>query len=107
MERIVVLVVDDEEAVRTYLADLLSAEGYQVRTASSGVQALEMLSSNAFDVALLDVMMPDMSGLDVIRRYRAANGTTPVVVLSALSGADDAVRALRMGATDYLTKPFD
>ncbi|MCI0573814.1 MAG: sigma-54 dependent transcriptional regulator [Myxococcaceae bacterium] len=107
MERIVVLVVDDEESVRSYLADLLSAEGFQVRTASSGAQALEMLVSNGFDVALLDVMLPDTSGLEVVRRYRASGGTTPVVVMSALTGADDAVRALRMGATDYLTKPID
>ncbi|MFL5359232.1 sigma 54-interacting transcriptional regulator [Archangium sp.] len=106
MDRIAVLVVDDEEQVRTFLAELLSSSGYQVRCASSGSQALEMLSGGSFDVVLLDVMMPEMSGLEVLRRYRASGGGAPVIVLSALSGAEDAMRAMKMGASDYLSKPF-
>ncbi|MCY1077446.1 sigma-54-dependent transcriptional regulator [Archangium lansingense] len=106
MDRIAVLVVDDEEQVRTFLAELLSSSGYQVRCASSGSQALEMLSGGSFDVVLLDVMMPEMSGLEVLRRYRASGGGVPVIVLSALSGAEDAMRAMKMGASDYLSKPF-
>ncbi|HEX8537210.1 MAG TPA: sigma-54 dependent transcriptional regulator, partial [Cystobacter sp.] len=106
MDRIAVLVVDDEEQVRTFLAELLGSSGYQVRCASSGAQALEMLSGGSFDVVLLDVMMPEMSGLDVLRRYRASGGSAPVIVLSALSGADDAMRAMKLGASDYLSKPF-
>ncbi|MFY0575378.1 sigma 54-interacting transcriptional regulator [Cystobacter fuscus] len=106
MDRIAVLVVDDEEQVRTFLAELLGSSGYQVRCASSGAQALEMLSGGSFDVVLLDVMMPEMSGLDVLRRYRASGGGAPVIVLSALSGADDAMRAMKLGASDYLSKPF-
>ncbi|ATB32580.1 sigma-54-dependent transcriptional regulator [Melittangium boletus] len=106
MDRIAVLVVDDEEQVRTFLSELLGSSGYQVRCASSGSQALEMLSGGSFDVVLLDVMMPEMSGLDVLRRYRASGGGAPVIVLSALSGADDAMRAMKLGASDYLSKPF-
>jgi DNA-binding NtrC family response regulator len=106
MDRIAVLVVDDEEQVRTFLAELLGSSGYQVRCASSGSQALEMLSGGSFDVVLLDVMMPEMSGLEVLRRYRASGGGAPVIVLSALSGAEDAMRAMKMGASDYLSKPF-
>ncbi|WNG37847.1 sigma-54-dependent Fis family transcriptional regulator [Archangium minus] len=106
MDRIAVLVVDDEEQVRTFLAELLSSSGYQVRCASSGSQALEMLSGGSFDVVLLDVMMPEMSGLEVLRRYRASGGGAPVIVLSALSGAEDAMRAMKLGASDYLSKPF-
>jgi DNA-binding NtrC family response regulator len=106
MDRIAVLVVDDEEQVRTFLGELLSSSGYQVRCASSGSQALEMLSGGSFDVVLLDVMMPEMSGLEVLRRYRASGGGAPVIVLSALSGAEDAMRAMKMGASDYLSKPF-
>jgi two-component system, NtrC family, response regulator AtoC len=98
--------VDDEEQVRTFLAELLGSSGYQVRSASSGSQALEMLSGGSFDVVLLDVMMPEMSGLDVLKRYRASGGGAPVIVLSALSGADDAMRAMKLGASDYLSKPF-
>ncbi|HSP77999.1 MAG TPA: sigma-54 dependent transcriptional regulator, partial [Myxococcaceae bacterium] len=106
MDRIAVLVVDDEEQVRTFLGELLGSSGYQVRCASSGPQALEMLSGGSFDVVLLDVMMPEMSGLEVLRRYRASGGSAPVIVLSALSGAEDAMRAMKLGASDYLSKPF-
>jgi DNA-binding NtrC family response regulator len=106
MDRIAVLVVDDEEQVRTFLAELLGGSGYQVRCASSGSQALEMLAGGSFDAVLLDVMMPEMSGLEVLRRYRGAGGTAPVIVLSALSGAEDAMRAMKLGASDYLSKPF-
>ncbi|HZI09896.1 MAG TPA: sigma-54 dependent transcriptional regulator [Myxococcus sp.] len=106
MDRIAVLVVDDEESVRTFLSELLGSAGYQVRCAASGSQALEMLSGGSFDAVLLDVVMPEMSGLEVLRRYRGAGGSAPVIVLSALAGADDAVRAMKMGASDYLSKPF-
>ncbi|WP_338865804.1 sigma-54 dependent transcriptional regulator [Myxococcus stipitatus] len=106
MDRIAVLVVDDEESVRTFLSELLGGAGYQVRCASSGAQALEMLAGGSFDAVLLDVVMPEMSGLEVLRRYRGQGGTAPVVVLSGLTGADDAVRAMKMGASDYLSKPL-
>jgi CheY-like chemotaxis protein len=106
MDRIAVLVVDDEEQVRTFLAELLGSSGYQVRCASSGAQALEMLAGGSFDAVLLDVMMPEMSGLEVLRRYRSTGGSSPVIVLSALAGAEDAMRAMKLGASDYLSKPF-
>ncbi|WP_074954683.1 sigma-54-dependent transcriptional regulator [Myxococcus fulvus] len=106
MDRIAVLVVDDEESVRTFLSELLGSAGYQVRCASSGAQALEMLAGGSFDAVLLDVVMPEMSGLEVLRRYRGQGGNAPVVVLSGLTGADDAVRAMKMGASDYLSKPL-
>jgi two-component system, NtrC family, response regulator AtoC len=106
MERVAVLVVDDEEPVRTALAELLGSLGYQARTAAGGAQALELLGGQAFDVVLLDVVMPEVSGLEVLRRYRATGGGVPVIVLSALAGAEDAMRAMKLGATDYLSKPF-
>ncbi len=107
MEQKVVLVVDDEESLRGFLAELLGMAGYQVRTAAGGQQALEMLSGGAFDAVLLDVVLPDLSGLEVLKRYRAGGGGAPVIVLSALAGADDAVRAMKLGATDYISKPFE
>jgi two-component system response regulator AtoC len=106
-DRLAVLVVDDEEAVRTHLAELLTHKGYLVRTAANGTEGLEMLSSGSFDLALLDVVLPDVGGLEVLKGYRTRGGGTPVIVLSALSGADDAVRAMKLGATDYLAKPFN
>jgi two-component system, NtrC family, response regulator AtoC len=107
MEQKVILVVDDEESIRTWLAELLGLTGYQVRTAENGLQALQMLAGGAFDAVLLDVVLPDISGLEVLRRYRAGGGAVPVIVLSALSGADDAVRAMKLGASDYVPKPFE
>src|SRR3954451_5901379 len=106
MDRIAVLVVDDEESVRTFLSELLGNAGYQVRSASTGAQALEMLEGGSFDAVLLDAVMPEMSGLEVLRRYRNEGGSAPVILLSALAGADEAVRAMKMGASDSLAKPF-
>ena len=106
MERLAILVVPDEETVRTLLSEFLALTGYQVRVAENGTQALEMLAAGSFDGVLLDVVLPDMSELEVLKRYRGAGGQAPVVVLCALSGADDAVRAMKLGATDYLPKPF-
>ncbi len=106
MDRLAVLVVDDEETVRTFLVEFLTSAGYLVRSASGGQQAIEMLAGGSFDAVLLDVVMPEVSGLEVLKNYRAQGGNAPVVVLSALSGADDAVRAMKLGATDYLAKPF-
>ncbi|MGQ0506870.1 MAG: sigma-54-dependent transcriptional regulator [Myxococcaceae bacterium] len=101
------LVVDDEESVRQYLSDFLTGSGYEVKVASSGQQALELLSHSNYAAVLLDVVMPELSGLEVLRQYRANGGIAPVIVLSGLSGADDAVRAMKLGATDYLAKPFE
>src|SRR6185436_9231152 len=92
MDRMAVLVVDDEESVRVYLQELLAQSGYLARTASTGAQALEMLSAGSFDAVLLDVVMPDVSGLEVLRGYREGGGTA---------------RVMKLGATDYLSKPFD
>ena len=106
MDRMAVLVVDDEAAIRENLAELLAQGGYLVRTAETGAQALAMLQTGSFDVALLDVVLPDLSGLEVLRDFRAGGGEAPVIVLSGLTGAEDAVKAMKLGASDYLTKPF-
>ena len=103
---VAVLVADDEDAPREAIAELLRGRGYQVRAAKSGHEALEMLAGGGFDVALLDVIMPGLDGLSVLRQYRESGGTSPVIVLSALGGAGDAMRAMKLGATDYLTKPI-
>lgn len=107
MEQKVVLIVDDDESLRSVLGELLKDAGYQVRTASTGAQALEMIAGDSFDAILLDIILPDVSGLDVLERYRGGGGKTPIIALSGLSTANDAVRAMRLGATDYLSKPFN
>jgi two-component system, NtrC family, response regulator AtoC len=103
-----VLVVDDDETSREYLAALLDALGFGVEGAPSGAAALERLSRQpAPDVVILDVIMPELDGVETLRRYRAGGGKAPVVMCSALDEAETVVRAMRAGASDYVTKPFN
>jgi two-component system response regulator AtoC len=102
-----VLVVDDDESSRNFVREVLGDSGYQVRTASSAPDALSMLAGGAFDGVLLDVRMPGMDGLELLRRYRSGGGRVPVIVLSALGSSDEVVKAMKVGATDYLTKPIE
>ncbi len=107
MERdVAVLVVDDDDSSRELQREVLSAAGFQVRTAAEGPAALAMLAGGSFDAVLLDVRMPTMDGLEMLQRFRATGSQLPVIVLSALGGSDEVVRAMRLGATDYLVKPF-
>jgi len=103
------LVVDDNEDNRDLLSRRLVAAGFAVAAVSSGPEALAALSEGRFDLVLLDVMMPEMDGLEVLRRIRARFGVTelPVVMASALGESRDLVEALRLGANDYVTKPLD
>ncbi|MGI5861092.1 MAG: sigma-54-dependent transcriptional regulator [Myxococcales bacterium] len=108
MERdVAVLVVDDDESSREFEREALAMAGYQVRTAANGNEALAMLAGGAFDAVLLDVRMPGMDGLELLESYRSSGGRVPMIVLSAMAGSDDIVKAMRLGATDYLTKPVD
>ncbi len=102
-----ILVVDDEAAQRDILGGFLRKQGYEVREAASGPQALALLRAEAVDLVLTDVRMPDMSGLDLLREARALNPELPVLVLTAYGSIADAVAAMRDGALDYLTKPVD
>jgi two-component system response regulator AtoC len=103
-----VLVVDDDDAVRSSLSEFLTSCGYRVRAAAGGTEALEMLQSEPpVDGVLLDLVMPKVDGFEVLRRMRERPGHVPVVVLSALSDAEDVVKAMKLGASDYLPKPFE
>lgn len=101
-----VLVVDDEPQIRRVLTLNLSTRGYDVTAAQDGTQALLEASRHPPDVVLLDLGLPDIDGLQVIRELRTWT-TTPIVVLSARTGSEDKVRALDLGADDYVQKPFD
>jgi two-component system KDP operon response regulator KdpE len=100
-----VLIVEDERPLLRALAMNLTARGYDVTEAETGTRALTALAMAEHDVILLDLGLPDMSGLDVIRSVRGYSGT-PIVVLSARTGSADKVTALDLGADDYVTKPF-
>jgi DNA-binding NtrC family response regulator len=107
-EALSVLIVDDDESSCEYLGVLLGELGYSTQVAAGGLAALEKLEKEAPpDVVLLDVMMPAPDGMETLRRYRAAGGKAAVVMCSALDEADIVVRAMRAGATDYVTKPFN
>ncbi len=100
-----VLIVEDERPLLRTLAMNLTARGYAVTEADTGARALTALADRAHDAVVLDLGLPDISGLDVIRAVRGS-ATIPIIVLSARSGSSDKVGALDLGADDYVTKPF-
>jgi DNA-binding response OmpR family regulator len=104
MQRI--LVVDDEPTNTKLLKFLLSDEGYEVTTAASADEALDVLNNNDFDLLLLDIMMPGMDGLDLCRRIRLTS-QTPIIFVTSRGEVKDKVIGLRAGGDDYISKPFD
>lgn len=104
-----VLVVDDNRMNRLKLSHSLEQQGHTVALAENGRQALHLLQEQAFDVVLLDIVMPEMDGYEVLARMKADTGlrNIPVIVISALDELDSAVRCIEMGAEDYLAKPFN
>ncbi len=103
------LVVDDDENNRDMLVRRLGKAGYTITTAENGEQALEAIENTAFDLALVDVMMPGIDGFEVLARLRKSHpmARLPVIMATALTDTDDIVKALRLGANDYVGKPFD
>lgn len=102
-----ILVVEDENAIRYLLRENLEYEGYEVMEAGNGVEGLEMAERNAPDLILLDLMLPNMSGMEVCKRLRSTGNTVPVIMLTSRSQQMDKVIGLKAGADDYITKPFD
>jgi two-component system, OmpR family, alkaline phosphatase synthesis response regulator PhoP len=101
------LLVEDEPGLVMTLSDLLTAEGYQVETAGDGKTALNMAGQNIFSLIVLDVMLPVKNGFDVCRDLRQQGIRTPVLMLTARGQLVDKVLGLKLGADDYLTKPFE
>jgi len=106
-EREKVLVVDDEEAVRDLLQRILNKAGYNVVTAADGQEALYKVSLGEAEVVLLDIHMPGMSGMEVLGKLTADSPDYCVIMVTAVIDLDTAVETLKMGAYDYITKPFD
>jgi two-component system response regulator MprA len=101
-----VLVVDDEPAVRRALERALKLESYDVELAADGEEALDVLAAHPADAVILDVLMPRLDGIEVVRRLRQSGDRTPILMLTARDAIDDRVRGLDVGADDYLVKPF-
>ena len=103
------LVVDDDEANRDMLSRRLERKGFAVTVAEDGIRAIELVRERPFDLVLLDVLMPGLSGLEVLRELRLAYPATelPVIMATALAESGDVVEALCLGANDYVSKPLD
>jgi DNA-binding response OmpR family regulator len=101
-----ILIVEDENRVADFLSRGLRAERHTVTVASTGEDALELVAGSEFDLIILDLMLPGMHGLEVCQTLRQRRITIPVMILSAMDAVKDRVEGLRLGADDYLTKPF-
>jgi two-component system response regulator AtoC len=103
-----ILVVDDEPSIRKYLQTLLEVDGYEVETIGTGAEAIELLKTGQRpDFVILDVLMPEMNGLDALKQMMAVDRTLSVIMLSCSNEVGTVVEAIRLGAHDYLTKPFE
>src|SRR5450759_2674936 len=106
-KKISILIVDDEESVRDSLYNWFIEDGYRVERAENANKALSILESDNFDIILADIKMPGMDGLEMLRRIKLLKTDTIVIVMTAFATVDTAVQALKDGAFDYITKPFD
>ena len=101
-----VLVVEDEKRIQDFLSRGLESAGYAVDVAGDGATASEFVHATEYDLVTLDLMLPDMDGLEVLKKIRNRKSSPPVLILSARDAVDDRVRGLELGADDYLVKPF-
>ncbi|MDO9256928.1 MAG: sigma-54 dependent transcriptional regulator [Bacteroidales bacterium] len=106
-KKISILIVDDEESVRESLNLWFTEDGFRVECAENAKQALSILESDVFDIILTDLKMPGMDGLELLQRIKTLNKDSIIIVMTAFATVDTAVRALKEGAFDYVTKPFD
>jgi len=102
-----VLIIDDDPGVRDYLESLMSRQGYEVYAAAGGEEALQKLKESRPDLITLDVVLPGMDGLETLREFKKRMPEVPVVMLSGQSQARIVIEAMRLGASDFLRKPFE
>lgn len=101
-----ILVVDDETAIRDLISEVLNIAGYEVSTSADGLDALNQIRNNKFSAILLDVNLPKMNGFAILEKVRESAPTQPIIMLSARTDKDDVTHGLRLGADDYVRKPF-
>jgi DNA-binding response OmpR family regulator len=100
------LLIEDETKVASFISKGLEEEGYTVHVAYNGADGLKLLKQGTYDIVLLDLMLPEIDGFEVLKTMRSWGNTTPVLILTAKSAKEDIVRGLDTGSDDYLTKPF-
>lgn len=101
-----ILLVEDDENLRETVHDWLRFEKYRVETAADGLEAMEQLSVNNFDLIVLDWHLPHLDGIDVLKRYREGGGVTPVLLLTGMTDSSQKALGLNAGANGYIRKPF-
>ncbi|MEK6647802.1 MAG: response regulator transcription factor [Actinomycetota bacterium] len=106
MTKALIMIVDDEVGVRDLLSDAMSLSGFETLEAKDGMTALTLMRQHKPDLLIIDINMPIMDGFDLLERMRANNNDTPVIMLTAREDRADVSRGLRLGADDYVTKPF-
>ncbi|MFQ5876782.1 MAG: HD domain-containing phosphohydrolase [Acidobacteriota bacterium] len=102
-----ILVVDDEEAIRDVLAEGLTDSGYECQIAANGIEALDKLKGNGFNLVVSDIDMPEMDGVQLLQHIKRSRPDTEVIMVTGVVDVDTAINSIRLGATDYLTKPFN
>ena len=101
-----VLVVDDDEAVCRSLRQVLSASGFDVDATTSPATAIELLRTKSYDIAIYDLVMPDLDGMELLRETKKINSALPMIMITAFATIESAVEAMKRGASDYIEKPF-
>ncbi|HEY4322963.1 MAG TPA: response regulator transcription factor [Mucilaginibacter sp.] len=101
-----ILLIEDEQKIAAFICKGLEEHGYKLKTAMDGVTAKELLRASVFDLLILDVMLPDVNGIELCRQIRLTDDRTPVLMLTALDQVQNKVSGLKAGADDYLVKPF-
>lgn len=102
-----ILIVDDEEGMRRLLARVLSREGYEANAVGGGAEALQLIAAEKYDLVITDIKMPGMGGLELLQEIKSYDPALPIIVITAYGTVESAVQALRSGAYDYITKPFE
>ena len=106
-EKSTILIVDDDPSILALVEDFLKGEGYVTEIAENGIAALELFKKEQIDVAVIDLKMPGIDGVELCRRIKKANSRTEVIIITGFPSTESAVAALREGAFDYIIKPFE
>ena len=101
-----IIVIDDEPGMREFLEIMLQKDGYIVETASDGPEALDKIDASLFDLAITDIQMPVMNGIEVLKKINEKSPDTTVIMITAYASHETAIEAMKLGAYDYITKPF-